>query len=1130
MRSIVVRRTSLLLFELFAALLAGLVVLFGVGAWFLSSGPISLTFLTPLVERALDSADDAYTIRVEDTVLTWAGWQRAIDIRANNVTIQGLDGSIEATLPELSLGLSLRALARGTVTPTSLDIFAPRVSVIRSHEGKFAFGLVGDSNEEGASLNLIVERLIDQLLGPPDIDQPLSQLRRISVLGADLTFDDQVLGVSWRAPSANVALQRSAIGLGVDADLVLEINGQRSRITGELSYERLGRTVSLALRFRDLNPALIADGAPRLSLLSAADLPVSGSLGIQMRADGQVDSFAFDLDSSRGRIAGEVTLTSDGAGLIGTTRFHEFEVGSFAGQFAQLAALESIDALLSGRAEFEATTDGQISRIQFDVDAGAGELKLPAFYPKPVAFVGMQLRGSMIDDMARLRIAEATIDLGGPIASIQASATRLRDDIHVQFEGTLSDVPVRSVEGYWPKSVAPLPREWIVKNVVGGTVSKIRLSMTARLIGGALENADVQSIGGTLILDGTSINYFDPLPIFTEVYGSASFTADRFSVDVSSANLRDVRVERAAINFTGLSTEDVQAAIDLQIRGPAATVASVLDHEPLALIRKLNLDPQQIKGELEARISFEFPLSTSLTEELISVSADGSIFDATIEETPYGLALTNGDLTLHVDNESLEAVGGVRLNGVRATLDWRTNFDTEADVRNQIALSGRLGDRERALVGFIPIPFLRGPVQLSIDYTEHNDGRTVLVMDGDITAASVDIELIDWRKPAHERGNFELFMVTLPDETVDIESFKFESADMNVAARIVPNSDFSAVLRIEFDELRFAGNDLGGVVDALPDGGYRIVLDGQRLDVAPLLKKRRLPDVPNAPDAEGVPLVIQANMREVTDGPDRRLTNVTANARYDGQDWQAFIVDAEVGDGGRLELKYQPADSGYSLQITSDDAGQALKSLNWTDRAQNGALVVTGTRPSLLEPMVGNFKVTDYKLTEAPVLARLLQVASLTGILSALGQRGGLDFVTLDGEFNYLQGQLEISDTRTYGSSIGITVEGTFDLEQDTVDIRGTIVPAYTINRVLGVIPLIGRLLTGGKDEGVFAATYKIKGTIENPTISANPLLALAPGFLRSLLGLIGQGNGDEVVPVIPEESHESNDSATSNS
>ena len=1127
-----IRRTSFLLFELLAGLLAGLVILIGVGAWFLSSGPISLTFLTPLVERALDSADDAYTIRVEDTLLTWAGWQRAVDVRATNVTIAGEDGSIEATLPELSIGLSLRALVQGSVTPTSLDIFSPRISAIRSSEGKVAFGLVADESSS-ARFSPIIERLIAQLLGPPDIDRPLSNLRRISVLDADLTFDDQILGVSWRAPQANLVLQRSSIGLSVDADLNLEVGGQRSRLTGELSYERLGQTVSLAVRFRDLNPALIAGAAPRLVWLSAVDLPVNGSFGVRMSAGGQVDSLTFDLDSSRGRLAGEVTLTSDGVGLIGTTRFQGIEIAAFAGRIPQFAPLAPIKASIDGRAEFEATMDGRISRIQFDVNAGAGELEFFTFYPEPIEIASMHLRGNIVDDMTRLRIDDATIDFAGPIATIQASAIQIRDDIHIQLEGSVTEVPVREVERYWPKSVAPLPRDWVVTNLVGGIFSQAHLSMTARLVGGSIDEVEIQSIDGTMKIKDTSVNYLDPLPVFTNVDASASFTADRFSVDVTSARLNDVRVERATINFTDLATADVQAAIELHVRGPAATIAAVLDHEPLELIAALNLNPQQIKGEMDARIIFEFPLSTTLTEAMVKVNADGRIFDATIDETPYGIRLSNGDLSLHVDNETLEAVGVVRLNGVRTTLDWRTNFAADADIRNQVGLSGRLDDRERRRVGMIPIPFLTGPIQLGIDYSEYNDGHTVLVMDGDIGPAKVDIDLIDWHKAVQEQGKFGMFMVTQADGTIDIESFKFSSGDMNVVARIVPKADFTEVFRIEFDELSFAGNELRGVVDALPEGGYRIVLDGNRLDVAPLLKKRRLPDVPYAPETQGVPLVIQANISEVTDGPDRQLYNVAVNARYDGQNWQAFIIDAEVGGGGQLDLKYQPADSGYSLQITSDNAGQALKSLNWTDRAQNGALAVSGARASLLEPMVGSFKVTDYRLIEAPVLARLLQVASLTGILSALGQRGGLDFVTLDGRFSYLQGNLNISDARTYGSSIGITVEGSIDLEADTVDIKGTVIPAYTINRVLGVIPLLGRLLTGGKDEGVFAATYKIRGSIENPTITANPLLALAPGFLRSLLGLFGQGSDGDgdggVAPVAPAETNDGHDAAKSN-
>jgi hypothetical protein len=67
------------------------------------------------------------------------------------------------------------------------------------------------------------------------------------------------------------------------------------------------------------------------------------------------------------------------------------------------------------------------------------------------------------------------------------------------------------------------------------------------------------------------------------------------------------------------------------------------------------------------------------------------------------------------------------------------------------------------------------------------------------------------------------------------------------------------------------------------------------------------------------------------------------------------------------------------------------------------------------------------------------------------------------------------------------------------VELSGTVVPSYTVNRVLGKIPILGGLLTGGKDEGLFAANYKMNGPLEDPKVNVNPLSILAPGILRRL-------------------------------
>jgi hypothetical protein len=83
-------------------------------------------------------------------------------------------------------------------------------------------------------------------------------------------------------------------------------------------------------------------------------------------------------------------------------------------------------------------------------------------------------------------------------------------------------------------------------------------------------------------------------------------------------------------------------------------------------------------------------------------------------------------------------------------------------------------------------------------------------------------------------------------------------------------------------------------------------------------------------------------------------------------------------------------------------------------------------------------------------------------------------------------------------------------------------VPAYVVSQVIGEIPLIGRILTGGEGEGLFAATYRAKGPLDDPQVSVNPLAALAPGFLRGLFNIFdgdgGGEGGEDFTPLPPRE------------
>ena len=140
----------------------------------------------------------------------------------------------------------------------------------------------------------------------------------------------------------------------------------------------------------------------------------------------------------------------------------------------------------------------------------------------------------------------------------------------------------------------------------------------------------------------------------------------------------------------------------------------------------------------------------------------------------------------------------------------------------------------------------------------------------------------------------------------------------------------------------------------------------------------------------------------------------------------------------------------------------------------------------------------DYTVVNAPVLARMLTLASLTGILNRLTGRG-IKFRKLDIPFIYFKGRTKIQNARAIGDALGLTADGYLNFFKKTADLKGTIVPDNPINNVLRKVPIVGQILTGKRSSGVFATNYKYSGKFNNPEILVDPLSTFAPGVLRNL-------------------------------
>jgi len=144
-------------------------------------------------------------------------------------------------------------------------------------------------------------------------------------------------------------------------------------------------------------------------------------------------------------------------------------------------------------------------------------------------------------------------------------------------------------------------------------------------------------------------------------------------------------------------------------------------------------------------------------------------------------------------------------------------------------------------------------------------------------------------------------------------------------------------------------------------------------------------------------------------------------------------------------------------------------------------------------------KIDNFKIQEIPVLAKLLTLASLQGIADLLTGEG-IRFTDFEMKFSSDNKLMTIKELYAIGPAISILMEG-YIQSKKLISLRGTLVPATTVNRTIASIPLIGDILVGKKvGEGVFGVSFKIKGPPGNLETSVNPIKTLTPRFITRTL------------------------------
>ena len=214
-----------------------------------------------------------------------------------------------------------------------------------------------------------------------------------------------------------------------------------------------------------------------------------------------------------------------------------------------------------------------------------------------------------------------------------------------------------------------------------------------------------------------------------------------------------------------------------------------------------------------------------------------------------------------------------------------------------------------------------------------------------------------------------------------------------------------------------------------------------------------------------------------------------------------FVKISSKGDfGGNnfldISMKKDKSSNKKYLEVYSDLPRPLLTEYSFFNGLSGGKLFFT----SIIDGSKSNskLKIEKFKVVNAPGMIKLLSLADLGG-LADLAEGEGLSFDSLEIDMEKDKNFLKLNEILALGPSMSILVDGY--QEKNLTSLRGTLVPAKTLNKIISKIPVIGQIVIPKEiGEGLFGISFKMKGPKGNIKTTINPIRTLTPRFIQKIV------------------------------
>ena len=1041
--------------------------------WQLYRGPIEIPFLKPYIIKALNHDDAAYQVTLDSVNLEFVRSIKPIKIIANNVSYRKNDDSFAVLAPKTSVSFSIRALLHGVIAPSNIEVSNPSIYVFTNYGTQKSKPNEITQKKIGYYLDYFQDFV--ERFNAEDLTYSESYINGIEINNATVEFHEVDLGKMWAFSDLNYKFSRNMSNISSEINGLVKIDEKLSSVGVEAEYRPYSEKLALEFYFSDIVPSQFAGLLmnPKLEKqFEKVNLPLSGKLDV----------------------------------------------------------LLNLKQVIKNKSDVAKSVDNAIEKVVFSFESGQGSILFAEEDKYKYDLSSLLLEGEITGGMNKISIKDATLKLNNQETNLSFELSGLKkyflsqnpEDIQFSLLAKIKKLKFDDLYGLWPRYLAEDAWVWCEDSLYGGEAHNAKFDVR---FGYDKKQKAVafKDFYGEADFTDMSLNYLRGMPDIHNIYGHFNMNTKELNVSIDKGTSNGVIMTGGSVRLYDLDKYNNYADIKILAESSITDALKLIDNPPLGYTSEMGLKPESMQGTAVTDLGLKFELKNNLGTDEVDVSVKSTLKDVVIPKVIKEYDIQAAQLDMNVTNAGMLIKGKVKLDGFPLDLVWDENFAKEKDYNSKYQLSFMFDQAFKKKWGInyevLNPPFIDGASKISAEIFSYPQDKMKIGLKADLTAAALDFSFLGLKKKSQETAEVSALVDIAQNKIQGIPSLKFTKPDFSLDGNISFDQN-QKMQKIVISNISAPKTAAKAQIEFLPKDKTKINISGTSYDLSAFFAddeeqiKKVKKQKPTGPKKAARPRP-KSKLEDVDDtdiniavnklwtSPHSMIRNFAGSAKLEHNIGikEMRIVGNFEEPNSYLRLNYIPrSDKEFVLDVDSNNAGSTLKFLRIYDNMKGGKLNISARRGENKD-IIGHAKIRDFSVHNTPVLARLLTIASLSGMVNMLTGEG-LKFSHFDAPFTYSDRVLSAREAKAFGNVLGITANGSYDFYYDEFDVKGVVAPAYSLNNIISKIPVVGNLLSG-KDGTVFAANYSIEGDLENPQININPLSALSPSSLKDLLSSV---------------------------